>query len=289
MREHSLPVLLGYDPLLLERLPATHQRQLSRVAEAWLLSCLLLASPLAYAVWLVEHSPWMAALAGVGSFLLVLNMLRLVAAGAGAAPHFTRAQVQAYRPALGATILIGMLALLFAQPAQLPLWTQTLAQPVAAHRQQMVAEHERSIAALGLDDTGDYRAKLLRCEFLVLRLTTLWQHPGRAARLTAVYLLLVLLPALGARMFALDSLRAYELLRWQTSRRAIAREAHATTRTVQSLLAAYPDYRPQAAHWADPPFDTRVVSPLLLPARRAPTAAAKKRWPGAWFRRGGAA
>lgn len=309
MRELSLPTLLGYDPLLLRRLATAHQRQLGRVAEAWLLSCVLLASPLGYAAWLVEHSVWLSALASLGTFLLVLNMLRLITAGAGAAPHFSRAELASYRPTLASTVLVGMLALLFAQPAQLPLWSQSLAQPIAEHRQIMIEEHQRSRAALSVEahpstlasprarfdpprerelaGQDHYGSELSRCEFLVLRLTWIWRQPGRALRLTGVYLLLVLLPALGARMFALDSLRAYELLRWQQSRRTVVREAHANTRQVESLLSSFESYTRGKPHWADPPFNTQVVSPLLLPDTRSIERAKPARSP--WFSGKGAA
>jgi hypothetical protein len=283
MQEHSLSTLLGYDHSVLARLPIQHARQIARVAEAWLLSCALLASPLAYAVWLVEHSLSLAVLCGVGTFLLVLNMLRLVAAGGGAAPHFSRSQVEAYRPALGPTVLVGVLALLFAQPAQLPLWSQTLAEPVAAHRQTMIEQHERSLSALHLADDGNYQRELARCEFLVLRLTLLWQQPARAVRLTAIYLLLVLLPALGARMFALDSLRAYERARWERGRRGIVREAHAAQREVDALLSKFASFTPKPPHYADVPFNSRVLSPLLLPPPAKPLSRRR------WWRRGGVA
>lgn len=285
MRQLNLPRLLGYDDSVLDQLPEAHRAQLTRVCEAWLLSCTLLASPLGYVAWLLSHSLVLALVLGAATFLLVLNMLRLIAAGAGAAPHFSRAQLQTYRPALGPTVLVGLLALLFAQPAQLPLWSGTLAAPIAAHRAELVRDQLRSLATLQRPDAAEaaraYQTQIAECEFIVLRFGEIWKHPGRAARLTLVYFLLVLLPALGARMFALDALRAYELTRWQANRRRIVRAAHLATREVQQLLSRFPTYQPGAPNFADPPFDTRVLNPLLQVQPAPP-----RRWFARFARKG---
>lgn len=263
MQPHTLPVLVGYDATLLARLPEHSQRHIARVAEAWLLSCALLASPVAYAAWLIEHTLWLALLLGSFTFAMVLNLVRLTSAGGGAATHATEAQVRRYRPALGASVVIGMLALLFAQPAQLPLWKAQLDAPVAVERELLIRQHDQALSALGMAQDHDYRRSLARCDFLVLRLKHMWRSPTRALQLTGLYVIAVLLPAVWARIVALSSLREYALLRWRRDRRGIVRAAQATTRAVEAQLAQYPGYAPKPALFADPPFNTRVASPLL--------------------------
>jgi hypothetical protein len=263
MQTHSLPVLVGYDATLLARMPESSQRHIARVAEAWLLSCALLASPVAYAAWLIEHALWLALLLGAFTFAMVLNLVRLTSAGGGAATHASEARVRRYRPALGASVVIGMLALLFAQPAQLPLWKGQLDGPVAAQRELLIDQHERALAALGIAADDNYRRTLSRCDFLVLRLKHMWRAPTRALQLTGLYVIAVLLPAVWARIVAIAALREYALLRWRRDRRVIVRAAQTAARAVQAELARYPGYTAKQALFADPPFDTRIASPLL--------------------------
>jgi hypothetical protein len=272
MQTHSLPVLVGYDATLLARLSESSQRHIARVAEAWLLSCALLASPVAYAAWLIEHALWLALLLGAFTFAMVLNLVRLTSAGGGAATHASEARVRRYRPALGASVVIGLLALLFAQPAQLPLWKAQLDGPVAAQRELLGRQHEQALSALGMAADDDYRRTLSRCDFLVLRLKHMWRAPTRALQLTGLYAIAVLLPAVWARIVALAALREYALLRWRRDRRAIVRAHRAATRAVQAELARYPSYAAKPALFADAPFDTRIASPLLaapLPVTKA--------------------
>jgi hypothetical protein len=277
--QHALMALVGYDVSLLRRLPEAEQRHIARVAEAWLLSCALLASPPAYAAWLIEHKLWLAVAMGAFTFVMVLNLVRLGSAGGGAATHLDEDAARAYRPALGPSAVVGLLALLFAQPAQLPLWNAELAAPVAAERTRLAAQHEAALASLGVADGGAYAAELARCDFLVLRLTTMWRHaPTRALQLTGLYVLAVLLPALWARVVARASLREYALARWRRDRRGIVRATRAAEREADALLRRFPSYTPSAPVFADPPFNTRVASPLLLPARAPAQPVARSFW-----------
>jgi hypothetical protein len=285
MQQLSLPALVGYDSALMARLPESSQRHIARVAEAWLLSCALLASPVAYAAWLIEHQLWLALLLGAFTFVMVLNLVRLSSAGGGAATHASGEEVSDYRPALGASLVIGLLALLFAQPAQLPLWKAELDGPVQAQRALLIAQHEQALDNLGLGNAGEYRMKIARCDFLVLRLQHMWRSPTRALQLTGLYILAVLVPAVWARIVALGALREYARARWQRDRRSIVRDTRATARRVEAELTRFPSYVPSPAAFADPPFDTRVASALLLPHRQA-TAAAPigPRWFARWQR-----
>lgn len=287
IQHHTLAALVGYDVGVLTELPAPAQRHLERVAEAWMLSCALLASPLAYATWLIEHSLWLSLAVGLGSFFVVLNMLRLAAAGGGAAAHFPEQRIRRYRPALGTSLVLGMLALLCAQPAQLPLWSTELEAPVRAQRALLIEQHERALDELGLAKDAHYQRQIERCEFLVLRLQHMWRSPTRALQLTALYVLLVLLPLLWARYVALSALRAYELLRWRQNRASIVREARAVDRSVRASLAQWPTYSARESAFADAPFDTSVRSALLLAPRRpraAPEPPPKRRWFKPWRR-----
>jgi hypothetical protein len=121
----------------------------------------LLAVPVGYAVWLIEHSLVLAVLLGAGMLFVVLNMLRLSSAGGGVAPGKPLSDVQTYRPALGTTVVIGMLALMFAQPAQLPLWRTELEPIVSEQREHLVAAHERTIP-LSLRERAGERAAVMR-------------------------------------------------------------------------------------------------------------------------------
>jgi hypothetical protein len=225
---------------------------------------------------------------GAFTFVMVLNLVRLASAGGGAATHLDEDAVRAYRPALGPSAVVGLLALLFAQPAQLPLWSAELAAPIAAERTRLAAQHEAALASLGVADGGVYAAELARCDFLVLRLTTMWRRaPTRALQLTGLYMLAVLLPALWARVVARASLREYALARWRRDRRGIVRATSAAEHEADALLRAYPSYAPSVPAFADPPFNTRVASPLLLPTRtaREPAPAAARGFWQRWSRR----
>jgi hypothetical protein len=278
MDHATLPALLGYDRSLLAQLADGEQRQIERLAEAWLLSSLLLACPPAYAAFLIEHSLVLALVLGAGMLFVVTNMLRLSVAGGGVSAAAEERALRAYTPALGATVVIGMLALLFAQPAQLPLWKAELDPVVGEYRQALIADHDRLLAALGRDASDPYRAELARCDFVVLRLTTIWKTPTRALQLTAFYLLVVLLPTLWARFVALDALRAYARARWQSERRLILRAHGENERTRSALLARFPSYTPATSPFADAPFDTHVVGALLAPPLAREKHAAKRHW-----------
>lgn len=265
--EHStLPALLGYEAELMAALPDGEQRQIERVCEAWLLSSVLLTAPLAYAAWLVEHSLLLSLVLAAGALFVVMNMLRLSIAGGGVAAGATQQEVARYRPALGATAVIGVLALLFAQPAQLPLWKGELDATVAAHRQALIAQHARALSALGQSQGDRYSEQLTRCDFVVLRLTTLWKTaPTRGLQLTAFYVLLVLLPTLWARFVALGALQAFALARWRRDRGLIVARYRESERVRDALLARFSSYSARDSAFADPPFETRVASALLLP------------------------
>lgn len=262
----SASELLGYDPSLLRRLAVGHRAAIDWLAACWLLSCGLLACPIAYATWLVVHSAWIAAAVGCGCLGLVLAVLRLTIAGGGAPLHHS---VHAYAPSAGPAVLIAVLALLFAQPAQLPLLHGELAAPLAQHRRALLERHDASARHAGLPVSDNYARELSRCEFVALRLQHVWHTPGRAVRYTLLYCLLVLFPSLLARTGARDPLRRYERLRVEGHRRVVRRSAAAARAELHTLLAPYPSYNAGSGESLDP-FQAAEPNPLRTPANPGP-------------------
>lgn len=239
--EHAsrLPELFGYDPGLLDQLKPGRRRALHLLAEAWIVSSALLAASVGYALWLVEHSLPIAFLSALAMGLVVINLLRLVVAGSGAAPHLSPEHLRDYRPALGPTFVLSMLAALLGQPAQLPLWHDRLETPVAAHRETLLAKQEQLAHTLGQTVRPAFREELAQSEFLAWRVREIWKDPQRAFVLSALYWFLVLLPTLAGRFVALGALREYERARWFAARAQIEQEGHSAARRVHAELERY--------------------------------------------------
>lgn len=232
--------LLGYDATLLRQLTSDELKTLDRLVEAWLLSCLLFACPIAYALWLIEHSILLSGLGAFGTFALVFLLLRLSVAGGGAAPHLPRSELETWTPALGPTAVLFLLALLLSQPAQLPLWRTELAGAVDAHRRALVAAQH----ALGdeplLQGASTRAAQHEQNEFLAVRLQAMWSTDApRALRFTFLYALLVMLPAAWARLFGLKALRAYERKRLAQMLKLIRRDERLTEARVRVELSRW--------------------------------------------------
>ncbi|HKU41187.1 MAG TPA: hypothetical protein VJR89_23655 [Polyangiales bacterium] len=241
--------LLGYDARLLSRLPAAERDAIEWLAAGWAFSCALLAGPIGYAAWLATHSAVVAAAVGCGALALLGAVLRLTIAGGGAAPH---RPAQAHDPSAGPAILIGVLALLFAQPALLPLSRAELEAPLARHRSELLERHTASARQAGSAPSAAYARELARCEFLALRLQHSWHRPARAAGYTFGYVLIVLLPSLLGRTAARAALRRYERERVRVQRRVIRRAAATAQAELAELLARYPSYEPRLAPRLDP-------------------------------------
>jgi hypothetical protein len=253
-----LPEIFGYDPLLLAQLKPRRRRTVSLLAEAWIISSAALAASVGYAIWLVEHSLWVSLLCALAMGLVVINLLRLVVAGSGAAPHLSMEHVSEYRPALGPAFVLSMLAVLLAQPAQLPLWQAELAAPVAEHREQLLAQQEQLAHTLGHPVQRAFRRELTESEFLAWRVRAIWKDPQRAFVLSALYWFLVLLPTLAGRFIALSALREYERARWVAARAQIQAEGEAAAARVHSELAPYASYRAPSFSSLAAPFDKHV-------------------------------
>jgi hypothetical protein len=149
-------------------------------------------------------------------------------------------------------LILAVASVLAAQPAQLLLRRAEAAGPVAARRQALLERHDASLRAQGADFvsargaelTDRYRVQLSRCEFVGLRLQFLWSEPARAIRDTLLYVGLVLVFGVLARIAAGSALGSYERRCAVVTRRLIARDAEATRSTVHSLLSAYETYSP---------------------------------------------
>jgi hypothetical protein len=253
----------GYDPGLLARLSEPERQRLASVAAGWLLSLALLAVPAGYTLWLVEHSLALSLVVGSATFLLVLNLLRVVTAGGGIQAGAPVSAVRHYRPGLAPATFLLVLAGLFAQPAQLPLHAAELDPQVDAYRAELGREH---VLRTGLDQASAarFQAELAGCDFVVKRLLLLWEQPNRAARFTLLYCLLVLLPALFRQLVALDAVRAYELERYRASRARVGEDRERTTRDMHEALRRFPSFVRDAARPA--------VLPRALEARSRPRA-----------------
>lgn len=243
-RPAALATLFGYDPRLCVQLPVGRRGAMRRLSAAWLLSCLLLAGPLGYAVFTLEHSLLLATGVASASFVLFVNMVRLTVAGGGLGPEATDAELAVYRPGLAPLGMLAVLSVLLAQPAQLPFFHDALNGSVEAQRALLVERHARVHASGDATAQADYARRLEQCDFLVWRLARLWDDPRRALPLAVVYVLLVLLPALWSRFVALDTLRDYERLRLAERRAATRRERARAEARVEAHLRTHPTYAP---------------------------------------------
>jgi hypothetical protein len=206
-----------------------------------------------------------------------------VIAGSGAAPHLSEETVRGYRPALGPTFVLSMLAILLAQPAQLPLWQEQLAPAVATHRAQLLSQQEALARELARPVPDSFRNELAQSEFLAFRVRAIWLDPQRAFALSALYWFLVLLPTLAGRFIALDALREYERARWLSARVQIQREGEESFARVDALLRHYPSYqRPASSQLSNPfggslPFLSRPRAESSASTSRAPLAAGRNK------------
>jgi hypothetical protein len=236
----SIANLLGYDSVILHRLDPAQQAAIAWLAAGWLLSCALLAAPLVYVARLITHELILALGVGAASVALLLALLRLLVAG-GSAP---RSAVQSAR---GPALLMGLLGVLFAQPAQLPLLRDELTAPVALRRATLLAQHRASAStaepAQAQASAAAYRKQLAHCEFVVLRLQHVWSEPARALRYTLLYCCLVLLPSWLARSSAYEALRRYQRLHAREQQLSVMRAARLAQAAIDTLLAAYPTYQ----------------------------------------------
>ena len=263
--------LLGYDASILRRLRPGDRDAIAWMAAAWLLSCALLSTPLVYMVWLVGHHAGVAVGTGVFSYGLLLALLRLLAAGGGSGvPHGPQQAARpavTTRPAAGPTVMMGTLALLFAQPAQLPLLRDVFAPHVAQQRRALLERHLATRAALPELATGQpaeasYLRRLNECEFAAWQLQAVWDDPVRAIRYTLLFCGLILVPSMLARTSASSALRRYQQLHTREQAETIVRDAKQSQIALAAQLSRYATYRPDRGTGCSDPFELRAPEPL---------------------------
>lgn len=267
--------LVGFDPGIAVSLPEPLRRKIEWLSEGYLLSVFMLAAPICYTVWLIEHSLLAMLLCSSFALVLMLTVLRLLNSGGGIAPHMTDGDVRAYSPTLVPLLVWFVLALLFAQIAQLPVFQRELDASVRAHRTELMKEHDAARRQVGAEIHPEYGADIERCEFLMFRMQQLWSRPGRTLALTAAYVAMVTAPFVFGFLFAGEALRAYSTRKVVAMRQTVLREAQDAEAERRRLLRQFTD---EAAPplYADAPFNRRVRAPLLMSIRRArPTGAGR--------------
>jgi hypothetical protein len=162
--------------------------------------------------------------------------------------------------------------LLFAQPAQLPLEAARLDPLIAAHRARLVQEHRQRVApAPEVRGEDAYADELRSCDFVVRRLALLWQEPVKAARFTALYCLVILLPAFFTQLVAQGALRKYQHLRYRRVAKLLADERVTERERAHQALSVFSTYREQLAGRAED------AQPLLAEPAPAPGQLSLKR------------
>src|SRR5215510_3755486 len=245
-------------------LPESSRRQIEWLAEGYLLSAFMLSAPIAYAVWLIQHSLLAAIVSASFVWCLVVLVLRLLTAGGGAAPHLDDGDVRAHSPSVIPMLSWFVLGIVFAQIAQLPVFQSELDSSVSAHRVELMAQHDAARQRVGTEINVDYGDEIARCEFLMFRMQQLWQRPGRTLLMTATYVVLVVSPFIFAFLFARESLREYGCARVADMRRAILRSTHLAEAERHRLLSRFSN-EIAMPHFVDAPFNRRVRTPLLMP------------------------
>lgn len=254
MLDDRLLPLLGYDLRLAASLTPAQLAQLRSVVTGWLGALFLVAWPVGYVFWLTEHSTLLATVGPIGAFLLCLNLLRVAVAGGGTGAAFSREQVAEWRPGWVPSVFLCVLACLVAQPAHLLFTHHDHAALVATRRDELSALHALVAGVPGATSVAAFVNSLADCEFAVYRLQLLWGNPTSAARFTALYGVLVLVPVFWTRYIALDALRAYEALRYAQVLRHKLQASEANRRDIHEALEPWLTYAPPAP---DSMTDTR--------------------------------
>jgi hypothetical protein len=260
--------LVGYDARVAGTLPEPSRRQIEWLAEGFLLSAFMLTAPVGYAVWLIQHSLLAALFSAAFAWCVILAVLRLLTSGGGAAPHMNDSEVRAHSRTLIPMLLWFLLAVIFAQIAQLPVFQRELDISVSAHRVELMAKHNAARDLLGTEIHPEYGDDIARCEFLMFRMQQLWQRPGRTLVLTAAYVALAISPFVFAFLFARDTLREYHWITVAEIRRAIVGETQRAEGERQRLLRRFSS-EVATPHYVDAPFNRRVRTPLLMPTPAA--------------------
>lgn len=107
-------------------------------------------------------------------------------------------------------------------------------------------------------DVEPYRRHLAQSHFLLRRVQLTWERPLWPGLITALMMMLMVLPWLASATLARTASRAYEANRWK-SNRALIDAAHAEARrAVAQALAQWPTWEgPRLELFEDAPYDTK--------------------------------
>ncbi|MCP4447639.1 MAG: hypothetical protein GY811_20220 [Myxococcales bacterium] len=244
MQRERILTTIGYDTALVAELSEKDRSSLRGAAVSWLVACVVLGVAAGYAAHLVLTGTAAPVIGGITVTLLTANLLRVITAGGGSKLGATLAESEEecrrYRPSLIPALVFGVLAVILAQPAQIPFWSE-LEPQVEQHRQELIEQH--NVAAMELGTNADYyRAELEAAGFPIFRLKLIWKDPKRAVRLTFIILFLVLTPAFWSQIFSIDSVRAYELERAKRKHEAVLVLDGEMRQEVSELLGHWPTY-----------------------------------------------
>lgn len=244
MQRERILTTIGYDSSLVAELSEKDRSSLRGAAVSWLVACVVLGVAAGYAAHLVLSGTAAPVIGGITVTLLTVNLLRVITAGGGSKLGATVAESEEecrrYRPSLIPALVFGVLAIILAQPAQIPFWSE-LEPQVELHREQLIEQH--NVAAMELGTNADYyRAELEAAGFPIFRLKLIWQDPKRAVRLTFIILFLVLTPAFWSQIFAIESIRAYERERARRKHEAAIALDREARHTITELLGHWPTY-----------------------------------------------
>ncbi len=252
MSQRRLPSLVGFDDAIVRSLDDQNQRRLRRLLRWYPLPCAAMGLSGGLFVWLVEHSLIASTVLAVAIALMVLNLLRLIVAGGGAAPHWSEGRVSRWAPTLPPLLILGGLAACFAQPIQLAVFAPLVDRAVQEHRAELVSRHPGARDEVpGLSSVDEYRRQLDRCYFATYRLARLWKRPERPLLFTFLFCAIALAPILMGHTTHLRALRAYELSRWRAVQELVRASERAHQADVCAALEAFqlfvPDTLPKIA------------------------------------------
>lgn len=232
---------VGYERLLIQQLPRLYQRQLNQLGAIWGAAAVLLGVPVGYAAWLIEKNLLLSLGLLAFTAVLVINLLRLIHSGGGTAPEL--AAPQDYRPSIVPALILVSLALLLSQPAQLMLKDAQTELAVQEHRVKMIEFHQASQLELGGAASAGFDDALGDCEFILLRLRLIWEHPRRATLFTLLYCLLALLPLYLQRAVFLNAVQAYESARYRHAAELIRQSKARASISIDDILSSHVGYR----------------------------------------------
>lgn len=233
--------LFGYDRAHLGLLADKDARRVCQLAALSFVPVVLSGVSAGLLVWMSEHDPLWTPLIALFVALLVWNLLRLNNAGGGPAPDHTAGDAERWAPGGGAISVLALLAALSAQPFLAFGFRQTHQAEVNAHRQALMAAHEKSLADANSEPLSVGASNsLARCEFVALRLKLLWKDPERPLLLSLAFAALYLSPLLLAQLTHLGALRRYQRLRWSEARSLVLDEEALTQSIAARHLSRYP-------------------------------------------------